>query len=288
MRLILAIATIATVSCSCTVGYYRPLSPEPFQQDVPPGVEVALSDAATQVTSRLWVSLSEVTQEQFEARMGFNPSRYSRCRDCPVESVSWYDAAAYANRLSDSQGLTPCYSLANCRDTRGREAEPEARRFDTQGPRGSTCESVTFQTDTCTGYRLPTASEWSLIAPAANATESVRQARQYAHFLPNRVSEPGPVARYGPNSYGLYDTLGNVDEWLHNDNVQPSRVRGQRRQDSGQRWCTTAGLCFGSRWNPDDLYDRQAELAHWGRYCLGFRVVRQLRGEPAGEGSGAQ
>ena len=53
----------------------------------------------------------EVTQGEYETLMGKNPSDFKKCgATCPVEQVSWYDAVAYANALSDKEGLTRCYS----------------------------------------------------------------------------------------------------------------------------------------------------------------------------------
>ncbi|MDP1613806.1 MAG: SUMF1/EgtB/PvdO family nonheme iron enzyme [Sulfuritalea sp.] len=48
---------------------------------------------------------TEVTQGQWRALMGSNPSRFSSCGDgCPVENVSWDDAQAYVRRLSEKTG----------------------------------------------------------------------------------------------------------------------------------------------------------------------------------------
>ena len=42
----------------------------------------------------------EVTQEQWEAVMGSNPSGFSGCGRCPVERVSWHDAQAFIGELN--------------------------------------------------------------------------------------------------------------------------------------------------------------------------------------------
>jgi len=50
---------------------------------------------------------TEVTQRQWRALMGSNPSRFSGCGpDCPVEQVSWNDAQDYVRKLSQQTGKT--------------------------------------------------------------------------------------------------------------------------------------------------------------------------------------
>jgi formylglycine-generating enzyme required for sulfatase activity len=46
----------------------------------------------------------EVTQRQWMAVMGSNPSNFSGCENCPVESVSWNDVQEYLNRLNARTG----------------------------------------------------------------------------------------------------------------------------------------------------------------------------------------
>ena len=50
---------------------------------------------------------TEVTQSQWRAIMGSNPSLFSSCGDdCPVEQVSWEDAKQFVSRLSAKTGKT--------------------------------------------------------------------------------------------------------------------------------------------------------------------------------------
>jgi formylglycine-generating enzyme required for sulfatase activity len=56
---------------------------------------------------------TEVTQGQWKALMGSNPSKFSSCgTNCPVEQVSWWDALKFANKASAAEGLAACYSIS--------------------------------------------------------------------------------------------------------------------------------------------------------------------------------
>ena len=61
------------------------------------------------LTRGFFVQLTEVTQGQWEAAMGDNPSGEEKCGQCPVESVTWFEAIVFANRASRLEGLPSCY-----------------------------------------------------------------------------------------------------------------------------------------------------------------------------------
>jgi len=56
-----------------------------------------------------YIGKYEVTQVEWKAVMGTNPSLFSG-DDLPVERVTWYDAVEYCNKKSRKEGLTPCYT----------------------------------------------------------------------------------------------------------------------------------------------------------------------------------
>jgi len=114
-----------------------------------------------------------VTQAQWEAVMGNNPSRFNRNPDHPVEPLSWYDVQAFLKKLNE---------LERGRDYRlPTEAEWEyACRAGTETPRYH--EDV----DAIAWYRGNSESQTALTHP---------------------------VGQKLPNAWGLCDMLGNVWEW---------------------------------------------------------------------------
>lgn len=170
----------------------------------------------TEVTQGQWTSLSG----------GRNPSSNSSCGDpCPVEQVDWYSAVGFANALSVREGFSPCYTLSGCSD-------PVNGWRDGQH---SGCSGASFAGLSCTGYRLPTESEWEYAARAGTATAtyggnlsgtsgcvtlsgaggftSGTPLTELAWYSCNPDRRPQPVAGLAPNAWGLYDMLGNVWEW---------------------------------------------------------------------------
>jgi formylglycine-generating enzyme required for sulfatase activity len=118
---------------------------------------------------------TEVTQSQWRAVMGNNPSRFSNCGVyCPVENISWNDAQEFARRLSQKTGKT--YRLPS-------EAEWEY------------------------AVRAGSNGKWSF-------GDDQSQLEAYAWFRSNSRSTPNAVAQRRPNTFGLYDMHGNVWEWV--------------------------------------------------------------------------
>lgn len=169
------------------------------------------------------VQRTEVTQTQWVAMYSRNPStRGIACGDCPVDTVTWWSAMDFANRLSQREGLSPCYTLpATCT---GNAADGT---FDC--PPGNVLPTLTSGTlMACDGYRLPTESEWEyaaragtrgptwrgVVAGALDACERSAPAMdEMAWWCNNANDQTQPAGDREANPWGLHDMLGNVWEW---------------------------------------------------------------------------
>ena len=152
-------------------------------------------------------------------------------------------------------------------------------------------------------YRLPTEAEWEYACRAGSATsyffgENENELDQYAWFKGNSDKKYHKVGQKKPNSFGLYDMLGNVSEWTMDqydssyftkigngalDPVQPplsrypktlkggsflndkSELRSANRLQSEARWNRRDPQIPKSRWWLTDAMD------------VGFRIVRPLK-----------
>jgi formylglycine-generating enzyme required for sulfatase activity len=179
------------------------------------------------VTHSFFCDTAEVTQNSFQQLMGVNPSKF-RSPDRPVDSVTWCDAIRYCNARSRTEGFAKCYSWTDSSMASGKCI----------GLGNITCD---FSVN---GYRLPTRDEWMLaqIGAAVDTLENFTgdasndaTLRQYVWYDKNAggknswsgtdhaaVAGTQPVATKLPNGFGIYDILGNLEEWCWNRQYENS------------------------------------------------------------------
>jgi len=232
--------------------------------------------------STFWVGKTEVTQALYERVMGVSPSLPdvaggSLLETKPVQNVTWRDAVIFANTLSELEGLTPCYGVAD-----------DGVRWPREIP--------------CDGYRLPTGTEWEYAARAGGdttwtGTSEEGNVCQYGNIISehyvNKIrdlrDDPGfkiacddghvaaaPVGSLLPNAWGVHDTTGNVWEWIWggcDSQIEPSLVmlpdscRGMRGGSYADVTTEVATIAFRASVWSDSHGDN-----------IGIRLVRSVPG----------
>ena len=196
-----------------------------------------------QITRPFWIGKTEVTQAQYRAVVGRNPSRFSSGSDAdrrPVESVSWNDAVAFCQAMTKSTlmfgGLSYC-------------------------------------------FRLPTEAEWEFCCRAGTTTDwncGASLSSRQANCGSNQLKRTVAVGGYAANAWGLFDMHGNVLEWCidswdksanYPSSVvfDPYNAGGLLRVVRGGSWTFAAKDCrssFRNSFEPGVAY-----------YDIGFRVV---------------
>lgn len=117
----------------------------------------------------------EVTQKEWMAIMGNNPSNFKGCDNCPVDSVSWDDVQEFINKLNQKTGKH--YRL------------PTEAEWEYAARSGGKKE------------------KWA-------GTNNEEELMDYAWNESNAEEKTHPVGQKKPNGMGIYDMTGNVREWV--------------------------------------------------------------------------
>ena len=195
------------------------------------------------VVKGYWMSKWEVTQNDYQALMIYNPSAFPGDLRRPVENVTWEQARSYCDKVT--------------------ARERAAGRL----PTGYV-------------YRLPTEAEWEYAARAGTTTryafgDDSTNLTAYAWWTADSVGTTHPVGEKLPNPWGLYDMNGNVFEWCLDWYVAyPGGIRMNKIDHHINR---------GGSWYCPDFVLRSSMRSHHpvavgkGSSLVGFRLVL---GEP--------
>ena len=191
--------------------------------------------------------------------------------DQPVANLSWHDAAAYCNWLSDQAGLEPFYQVE--------------------------FGKVIGMNWQAKGFRLPTEAEWTWAARVLDDGSTLRfpwgnnmpppdrhgnYADRAASALVGRVifgyndnyAASSPIGTYKPNRLGLFDVAGNVAEWMNDYYEIPdqSEVHNPTGPKSGEYH-----VIKGSSWMHGTITELRYSFRDYGiegREDIGFRIAR--------------
>jgi formylglycine-generating enzyme required for sulfatase activity len=208
-----------------------------------------------ELTKCFYIGVYEITQQQFEAVLGFNPSEFKSPKQ-PVENISYNESLAFCKKLTDLHRKVGAI------------------------PKDAT-------------YRLPTEAEWEYTCRAGTDTryyygDSEKDLHWFAWY--DVIGGPHEVGSKLPNAWGLYDMHGNVWEWCEDhhwkypgdrvSNPRHKRPQGVGRMARGGGWCFVGHRCrtaarsplhWATNYGMPDPYD----ISGGYNFC-GFRVVRTL------------
>ena len=219
----------------------------------------------------------QVTQDMWTEIMDTNPSEYKGNR-IPVDTVSWWDALEYCNKLSKKYNLEPVYDLS--------QREERVLRINQLGGDSEYPNMADFRKTE--GFRLPTALEWEWFAKGGeiaiqdgtfdykySGSDNINEVGWYKD---NSASKPHDVGTKKPNQLGIYDCTGNLREWCYDTAssgyvseklayIYDTSVRDRKLR--GGAWNCYDDWCFIN--DNSDSTDGK-----YGSGNIGFRIVRTI------------
>ncbi|QYR55599.1 formylglycine-generating enzyme family protein [Fusobacterium hwasookii] len=232
------------------------------------------------------------TQKMWLEVMENNPSGF-KGDNRPVETVSWWEALEYYNRLSEKYGLEPVYELSKSsegtlmiKELGGKIVSPDKANF-----------------KNTEGFRLPTEVEWEWFA--SGGQKAIEQGTfNYIYSGSNNIDEVAwyyenvqkfdvastkDVGLKKPNQLGLYDCSGNVWEWCYDTiefdengdykNIKNGNFYMYKAFDLSNIYRRVKGGSWGNGNKDCAIFHRGCNQAinvkEYFRY-FGFRIVRTI------------
>ena len=206
-----------------------------------------------------------VTQDMWMEVMEKNPSDFKGGRR-PVESVSWWDALEYCNKLSKKYNLKPVYDLSR--------KEEGILKINQIGESSIEPNKADFKKTE--GFRLPTELEWEWFSKGGEVAiqdgtfnfkySGSKNIDEVAWYGDNSGNQTHNVGMKKTNQLGLYDCSGNVWEWCY-DGVVYDESKLNRRIRGGA-WNYSSDFC--------DILCRNYVQATFNINYIGFRIVRTI------------
>ena len=216
------------------------------------------------------------TQKMWTEVMEDNPS-YFKGENKPIESITWWEALEFCNKLSEKYGLEPVYDLSKSKEgilmikeLGGETVYPDVANF-----------------KNTEGFRLATEVEWEWFARGGQI--AIEQGTfNYTYSGSNNIDEVAwyiensgetyDVGLKKPNQLGLYDCTGNVWEWCYDttENIEEGKNYIYKAFDASNK----SRRLKGGSWNDISKFcavlNREINQATDANYFVGFRIVRTV------------
>lgn len=237
-----------------------------------------ISNYTYTISYDFYIGETEVTQELWKAVMGCdnNPSYFNSSDSLPVDSVSWYHALVFCNRLSEVFGVEKVYSINGSKNPDDWGDIPNSNN--------NTWNAVVCDWN-AKGFRLPTETEWKYAANGGkyhtnttySGSNTINTVAWYAY---NSGRYTHNVKGKQANALGIYDMTGNVYEWcwdLYIQNGLPKRdttdYRGPNSSNSNAHVKKGGGAQSNESMSTINQRDRPDNYAHTRININGFRIV---------------